>query len=68
MNQNLLLTKPLVHEDNPTVIELNHTDLWVQIYDLPIGLQFELVIKDVGNFIGVFVEADVKNHYKKNKL
>ena len=37
-DRHLLPTKPLAPEEDPTEIELNHTDLWVQIYDLPIGL------------------------------
>ena len=53
--------KPLTAAHEPTTVELNHTELWVQVFDLPIGLQSERVLRDVGNFIGVFVKSDPKN-------
>ena len=33
----------------------------MQMYDLLTGLQSERVLGEVGNFIGLFVEADNKN-------
>ena len=33
----------------------------MQVYDLPTGLQSERVLREVGNFIELFVEVDNKN-------
>ena len=38
-DRHLLLMKPLSVGEEPSTVELNHTELWVQIYDMPIGLQ-----------------------------
>ena len=60
-DRHLFLMKPLTTADEPTTVKLNHTELWVQVFDMPIGLQSERVLRDVGNFTGVFVESDPRN-------
>ena len=45
---------------DPKNVKLLSTDFWVHIYDLPCGLLSEKVIRNIGNFIGTFVEADPK--------
>ena len=60
-DKHLLLMKKLDTEEDPTEVELNKTDFWVHIFDEPVGLQSEKVLRDVGNFIRIFVESDSKN-------
>ena len=60
-NQHLLLLSRLAVRINPTHVSLFLADFWVQIHDLPYGFMSEKVCKEVGNFIGKFVESDEKN-------
>lgn len=43
--------------ENPRSVSLNSIDLWVQIHDLKPGFMSENIIKEVGNYIGKFVES-----------
>ena len=47
--------------DNPSQISLHSADFWIQVYDLPCGFIAEKVGKEIGNFIGSYVEADANN-------
>lgn len=47
--------------DIPRGISLNSLDLWVQIHDLRAGFMTEKIVKEVGNYIGTFVESCSKN-------
>lgn len=41
--------------------KLHHLDMWVQIHDMQNGFRSEQVVKDIGNYIGIFVNSDPKN-------
>lgn len=56
-----LIIQRLKEGDNPKEMTLNRLEMWVQIHDLQVGFMSEKVIKDVANYIGVFVESDPKN-------
>ena len=56
-----LFLKALIAEEEPTTVQLYNNELWVQVSDIPIGIQSKCVLRDVGNFIGGFVELDVRN-------
>lgn len=47
--------------DIPRAIKLNSIDLWVQIHELRAGFMTEKVVKEVGNYIGSFVESCPSN-------
>lgn len=48
-----------MHEsDTPRSVNLNKLDLWVQVYDLQINLMSERVLKEVGNYVAEYVEAN----------
>lgn len=47
--------------DNPRNVELNTLDLWIQIHDLKAGFMSEKIIKQVGNYIGTFIESCPSN-------
>lgn len=47
--------------DNPRLIQINKLDFWVQLHDIQPGFMTERVCKDVGNYIGEFLESDKNN-------
>uniref|UniRef100_A0A803QEK7 Zinc knuckle CX2CX4HX4C domain-containing protein n=1 Tax=Cannabis sativa TaxID=3483 RepID=A0A803QEK7_CANSA len=47
--------------EDPKLIPLSHVDMWVQLHDIQSGFKTAHVCKDLGKFIGSFVEADKKN-------
>lgn len=48
--------------DIPAQIPLFHFMFWIQVHDLPVGFMNLEVGKGLGNYIGEFVEYDVKNN------
>lgn len=60
-DNHLLLWRWLFSGEQLTQITLYDTSIWVQIHDLPIGIITERVCRDIGNFLGSFVEADRAN-------
>ncbi|MCI22704.1 DUF4283 domain protein, partial [Trifolium medium] len=46
----------------PSMIPLNHVPYWVQVHDIPAGCMSETAGKQLGNFIGDFMEYDGKNN------
>lgn len=47
--------------DVPSRILLNDMDIWVRLYDVPIGYINKSMAKLVGNYIGIFIAYDTKN-------
>lgn len=54
-----LIIERLKPGDNPRAVELNKLEMWVQIHDLKFGFMLERVVKEVGNYLGKFVESDM---------
>ncbi|KAM6556617.1 hypothetical protein CsatB_003636 [Cannabis sativa] len=46
---------------DPTSLQLNHLDIWVQIHDVKPGCMKETTVRGVGNTLGKFLEKDPKN-------
>ncbi|GAU41105.1 hypothetical protein TSUD_139740 [Trifolium subterraneum] len=46
----------------PSEVPLNHIPFWVQIHDVPAGCMSLTAGKQLGNFIGEFMEYDEKNN------
>lgn len=42
----------------PGDVILDSVDLWVQVHDLPLGYTSDLVLEQVGNFVGSFIRYD----------
>lgn len=53
-NSHLLLLYKLNWGEDPLQVPLIMTPFWVQIHDVPIGLFFESLAVQLGNFFGVF--------------
>ncbi|KAL8156414.1 hypothetical protein AgCh_001488 [Apium graveolens] len=56
--QNLLLHHKLEANEDAHSVQLNKMEIWVQIYDLPVGMMSEKLLENVGNYVGTFVKAD----------
>lgn len=48
--------------EDPTSVSLTDIDFWIQIHDLPVGYMSEVVVKQLGNFFGTFLEYDTNNN------
>ncbi|KAM6586585.1 uncharacterized protein LOC115717479 [Cannabis sativa] len=60
-NRKALIISRMKEESNPRCLTLNTLDVWVQLHDLKTGFMTSTVLKAVGNYVGVFVEACPKN-------
>lgn len=61
-DNHILILHQLKHGELPLHVPLNYVNFWVHIYDLPVGYMSEAVGKQLGNFIGKFLEYDVNNN------
>lgn len=55
------MVKKLEENEDPHRLQLNDMDIWVQIYDLPNGMNSERILQGIGAYIGSFIKADVSN-------
>ncbi|XXG40678.1 hypothetical protein AAC387_Pa01g1336 [Persea americana] len=51
----------LEENEQPHNVPLFHTSFWVQIYNLSIGFLSEKILKDIGNYIGLFLDSNENN-------
>ncbi|KDP44332.1 hypothetical protein JCGZ_19199 [Jatropha curcas] len=59
--QNLITMKTLDPVKNLRHVELTMVNSWIQVHDLPYGLMSARVARDIGNYVGEFMEADERN-------
>lgn len=52
-----LVIERLKEGDNPQTTDLNKLDLWIQLHSMTAGFMSERVARDIGNYIGTFVES-----------
>ncbi|XP_031130022.1 uncharacterized protein LOC116031842 [Ipomoea triloba] len=55
---NTLVCRQLVDGVLSGDVLLDSVDMWVQVHDLPLGYTSDLVLEQVGNFLGTFVRCD----------
>lgn len=60
-NMKALIISRMKEGDVPRSISLNRFDLWVQVHDLRAGFRTARVLKEVGNYIGVYVDSCPRN-------
>ncbi|KAH9752557.1 CCHC-type domain-containing protein [Citrus sinensis] len=60
-DQHILLVKRLEENEQPRNVPLYFTSFWTQVYNLPIGFMSAKILKDIGNYIGTFLESDEHN-------
>ncbi|XP_031092274.1 uncharacterized protein LOC115996968 [Ipomoea triloba] len=56
--KNLLILTRFQPNISPLTMDLNRTDFWIQVHDLPMGFFPEKTAKAIGDFIGKFVCTD----------
>lgn len=56
-----LVFERLKEGDVPRQVQLNKLDFWVQLHDIEHGFMSERVCRDVGNYIGEFLDSDKNN-------
>lgn len=61
-DNDILVLHKLELGESPSMLSLHNVDLWVQVYDLPIGFMSDHIGKLLGNFIGKFVAYDDSNN------
>ncbi|MBA0576209.1 hypothetical protein Golob_027803 [Gossypium lobatum] len=57
-NNHLLILQKVPTGVNPAEMELNHSEFWMQVHELPPGLMSVAMAKQFGDFCGKFVEYD----------
>ncbi|MBA0597693.1 hypothetical protein Gorai_007493 [Gossypium raimondii] len=57
-NNHLLILQKVPVGVNPAMMELNHTEFWIQVHNLPPGLMSASMAKKFGDFCGKFIEYD----------
>lgn len=60
-NRKTLIIARMKEGEIPREVKLNALDLWVQIYDLRIGFMTEKVLKEIGNYVGTYIESCSSN-------
>lgn len=60
-NRKMLIINRIKDGENPRCVKLNSIDLWIQVHDLQAGFMTERILKEVGNYIGVFVGLCLRN-------
>ncbi|MBA0873946.1 hypothetical protein Goshw_009577, partial [Gossypium schwendimanii] len=60
-NNHLLVIHHMVDGQNPLKILLIHVYFWVQVHDLPPSFFSKHIAKQLGEFVGEFLEYDTKN-------
>lgn len=73
-NNHLLILQKIPAEGNPAVMELNHTEFWIQVHDLPPGLMSVSMAKQFSDFCGKYIEYDASiptlgiQHYMRIRI
>ncbi|KAG8488555.1 hypothetical protein CXB51_016297 [Gossypium anomalum] len=57
-NRHLIVFHKLVQGEEPSVVPLWETVFWVQVHNLPSGFMTEGMARQIGDFIGRFLEYD----------
>ncbi|XP_019191497.1 PREDICTED: uncharacterized protein LOC109186037 [Ipomoea nil] len=57
-DNNTLVFRHVMVGVRPGDVELTSVDMWVQMYDLPVGYTSDVVLEQAANFIGTFVKMD----------
>ncbi|XP_075473732.1 uncharacterized protein At4g02000-like [Primulina tabacum] len=61
-DNNFLLLHHLKREEQPLQVPLRHLNFWIQIHDLPFGYMSEAVGRQLGSYMGNFLEYDSNNN------
>lgn len=59
-NRHLMVFHKLEEGEDPVLVPIIHTNFWVQIHDFPPDCMSEGMARQLGNFIGNFLDYDVE--------
>jgi hypothetical protein len=60
-NKHMLVLGAMTEGESPEQVQLNTVPFWIQIHNLPAGYMAETVGRNIGNYVGEFLEYDEKN-------
>ncbi|KAH9705864.1 CCHC-type domain-containing protein [Citrus sinensis] len=60
-DQHILLVKRLDENELPQNVPLFLVDFWIQMYNLPVGFMYEKILKNIGDYVGIFLGSDEHN-------
>ncbi|MBA0670775.1 hypothetical protein Goklo_024329, partial [Gossypium klotzschianum] len=66
-NNHLLILQKVPVGVNPAAMELNHSEFWIQVHELPPGLMSVAMAKQFGDFCGKFVDLNIVAPLKRKK-
>lgn len=58
----MLALEPVAAGEDLTKVQTWFLNIWIQLYNLPMGYMMESVGRQLGNFFGEFLEYDSKNN------
>lgn len=58
----MLIVNSIKVGEDPLMVTLNEMEIWIQIYNLPVGFMTEKVGQQLGNFFGRFISYDPSNN------
>lgn len=58
----MLALKPVAAGEDPTKVQTWFLNIWIQLYNLPMGYMLKSVGRQLENFFGEFLEYDSKNN------
>ncbi|KAF2323514.1 hypothetical protein GH714_035863 [Hevea brasiliensis] len=61
-SQNLIILCKVPEGKNFRQVQLTEVDFWVQLHNYPSGCRSERAFKDVGNFIGRYIQSNQRNY------
>lgn len=67
-DRNLLILKRISGDEKPSDLEMNTSDFWARVYDLPLKLRSNEIAKKLGDMLGKFVEVDSKESNRMGKF
>lgn len=58
----MIALKTISAGEDPAQVKTWYVNIWIQLFNLPMGYMLEAVGKQLGNFFGEFIEYDAKNN------
>jgi len=60
-NKHMMVLGAMAEGESPEDVALHTVPFWIQVHSLPVGYMAETVGRNVGNYVGEFLEYDEKN-------
>ena len=60
-NKHMMVLGAMAEGESPEDVALHTVPFWIQVHSLPVGYMAETVGRNIGNYVGEFLEYDEKN-------